>query len=190
MKVIVVAALGLSLTACNMIPAPLQDLSIVRIRLLAPDQLPTMPTRSPPDRRRDYLVLTLATRQNLIRKSTAAELNIYPMIVDCARRDRTLFAYGPYLDGFRVSDVDLDKDHPRYKELGSLSRRRFEYHLFIPVRGQIRLESDFNRRVPGYDLGRQPFDLCIRIGGGNMLGGHFRSNEVRVHFGPDTRAAR
>ncbi len=39
-----------------------------------------------------------------------------------------------------------------------------------------------------YDFTREPHDLCLRVGGGNVLGGHFLSNTVVVPSGDLKRA--
>ena len=73
-----------------------------------------------------------------------------------------------------------DYRKPRFATLLAEKADRFDYQIFVPMTGHLRSDADFNRPMPTYDLNRERRTLCVRIGGGNMAGAFFRSNEVQV----------
>ena len=164
----------------GIIPLPLQDIALIEVRAVNEIRPPLQSNDAPP-RGQPYLRVTLSSSQNLIAKGQRSELNIYPLVVDCTNRDASFFAYGPFYRGLHVSPLMTDSDNPAFDQLGRERARRYDYQIFIPISGRLRSESDFNRPMPSYHLseGRA---LCIGLGGGNMLGGRFRSNEVRLEF--------
>jgi hypothetical protein len=162
----------------GIIPLPLRDLGLAEARVVN-DVRPPLPSDDAPRQGESYLRITLSSAQNLIAKGQRGELNIYPLVVECANRDTSFFAYGPFYRGLHVSPLMTDSDNPAFDQLGREQAARYDYQIFVPMTGRLRSESDFNRQMPSYDL-RDGGTLCIGIGGGNMLGGHFRSNEVRL----------
>lgn len=169
------------LASCDFFPSRLRDLAFERVSYIPLGTTIHLQTQQPPDIKRAYLRIVVSSSQNLVAKSDAGELNIYPMVVECLRRGRELFAYGPYLDSMDVN-FRLAGDHPKRRWLASAKRARFSYDIFLPVTGQVRVENDRGGSYFPYDLIQQPNPVCLRIGGGNMLGGHFRSNELRLNL--------
>jgi hypothetical protein len=66
------------------------------------------------------------------------------------------------------------------KEMQSAtSRGTFEYQIYIDLARESR-RTPFDQVLPAYDLRHPSGDLCVRIHGGNMLGGSFDSNIATI----------
>jgi hypothetical protein len=167
--------------ACKIVPPGMNDLALVEARVVEPVSVPE--SRNPPQGPGPWLRLTLSSERNLVAMARDSELNSYPMVVDCADRDLGFYAQGPFRRGLHTA-IYTDDDDPRYEELRREEAAGYDYQIYIAMRGRLRSEADFNRPMPAYDLGRERRTLCIRLGGGNMLGGFFRSNEVRLTVPP------
>jgi hypothetical protein len=172
------AALCFLIYASGVVPPGLNDLVLKAARIVQGPGTPE--SRDGPRERGPYLRLAVFSGQNVTAMAENSELNTYPMIVDCANRDLSFFAYGPYQRGVHTSYLGLDRDHPRREHNRRAQEGGYEYELFLPVSGRLYSEADRNRPMPQYDLATESRTLCIRVGGGNMAGGHFRSNEVRL----------
>ena len=182
MKKAALAVCFLVLASCDVFPSRLRDLALEGVTFIPLGAAIHLQTQQPPDPKSAYLRIVVSSSQNLVAKSDAGELNIYPMVVECQRRERELFAYGPYLDGMDVSQGRLDGDHPQRPMLRSAQRPRFSYEILLPVTGKARIEDNQGGSYHPYDLIQEQRPVCLRIGGGNMLGGHFRSNELRLNL--------
>lgn len=161
------------------VPEPITDLRLVEVRRVPASALPSSDDlRETLAKRREAVwQVSLAGNARWIREVKQHELNSYATVVRCDERDRNIFGLGPYVghipvtyygDGFR-----------NYRPQSRIVR----YDIYLPETGRYRSESDFNARMPSYDLGSQPMALCIRIAGGAMHGAYNRSNEVRVEVG-------
>ena len=164
--------------AIGVVPPGLNDLVLDASSIV--EEPGAVESRDPPQGRGPYLRLALSSRRNVMAMAENSELNTYPMIVDCTNRDLSFFAYGPYQRGVHTSYLGLDHDHPRREDNRHAQGGRYEYEIFLPMSGRPFSEANRNRPMPQYDLATESRTLCIRVGGGNMLGGHFRSNEVRL----------
>ena len=159
-------------------PPRMDDLALSTAAFV--DQPVAPESRDRPELPGRYLRLTFSSRRNLTDVAENSGLNTYALIVDCADRDSGFYAYGPFQEGLHTSSVQLDSDNPRREGIRRRRAERHSYELFLPERGRLRSQADFNRPMPDYDLARQTRTLCIRLGGGNMAGGFFRSNEVQL----------
>jgi hypothetical protein len=167
--------------ACAIVPPGMNDVVLTEARVIAVALVPE--SRNPPRGRGPWLKLTLSSERNLVAMARNSELNTYPMVVDCADRDLGFYAQGPFRRGLHTANY-ADDDDPRYEGLRREETAVHDYQVYVAMRGRLRSESDFNRPMPAYDLSRDRRTLCIRLGGGNMLGGFFRSNEVRLAVPP------
>lgn len=167
--------------ASAIIPPGMNDMVLTEARMVDVASVPE--SRNPPRGNGPWLRLTLSSERNLVAMARNSELNTYPMVVDCADRDLGFFAQGPFRRGLHTATY-TDADDPRYEGLRREEAAGYDYQIYIAMRGRLRSEADFNRPMPAYDLGRDRRTLCIRLGGGNMLGGYFRSNEVRLTVPP------
>ncbi len=166
--------------ACAIVP-PGMTVVLTEARVVEDALVPE--SRDPPRGRRPWLRLTLSSDRNLAAMAHNSELNTYPLVADCADADLTFDSYGPYRHGLRTA-IYADRASARYEGLRREQAARYDYQIFVPMKGRLRSEADFNRPMPAYDLGRERRTLCIRLGGGNMMGGYFRSNEVRLEVPP------
>jgi hypothetical protein len=174
------AALCFLIYASGIFPPGMNDLALIEARVV---------TNADPVRSRDmtagpgpYLRITVSSSRNLIAMAQNSELNTYPMVADCAHRDLTFDSSGPYHGGLHTASTD--RENPRFAALRAETANRFDYQIFVPMAGRLRSDADTNRPMPAYDLARVPRTLCVRIGGGNMAGGFFRSNELRLPVPP------
>ena len=184
MKRLAIAVACILLAACDVFPSRLKDLAFERVTFVPAGSPLHFQTPYPSDAAEGFFRLTVSSSQNLVAKSDAGELNIYPMIVECSRRERELIVFGPFLDEIDVSDGD----HPKRAIFAAEKRTRFNYDLFIPVAGRVYVDDNQGGSYHPYDLVERPTEICVRIGGGNMLGGHFRSNELRLRINPPAEA--
>ena len=171
------AALCFLIYACGIFPPDMNDLTLVSARVVpAPE---TSDRRDRPYPAGPFLQLNFRSARNLIAMARNSQLNTYSLIVDCADRNLGFFAFGPYHAGLHTASYG-DGDHPQIESLRRERLDSYDYQLYVPMSGRLTSESDINRPMPNYDLTRERRTLCVRIGGGNMMGGFFRSNEVQV----------
>ena len=163
--------------AVGLIPPGMTDMVLVEARVVQQASVPE--SRGPPAPHGPFLRITFRSGRNLIAMAQDSELNTYAMVVDCANRDLTLFAYGPYHRGLHTA-VYTDRENPRFERLHREQAGHYDYQIYLPMRGRFRSEADFNRPMPAYDLRSGRRTLCVRLGGGNMAGAHFRSNEIHL----------
>jgi hypothetical protein len=156
----------------------MNDLTMTDARVVA--NADSLPSRVRPLGSAPYLRITVSSSRNLVAMARNSQLNTYPMIVDCADRDLSFDSSGPYHGGLHTAGSMDDRVNPRFAALRAETADRFDYQIFVPMAGRLRSDADFNRTMPAYDLAREPRTLCVRIGGGNMAGGFFRSNEARL----------
>lgn len=142
----------------------------------------------------EYLRIRVTTDRNLMDHASAHELNVWKEVWSCnLKPDRyamsEFIAPGPYVD-----EAPVPYPSPRgiaefYAAIDRVPGADLSYDIYVVPRwSQTSNASEANKeRAPPYDVmdGR---DLCLRIGGGNMLGGHFVGNTVRV-TSADMRAA-
>ncbi len=163
-------------------PPGMNDLTMTEARVVTntdPLTSGALPTGSGP-----FLRITVSSSRNLVAMARNSQLNTYPMVVDCADRDLSFYSWGPYHGGLHTAGSMDDYRSPRFAMLRAEKADRFDYQIFVPMTGRLLSEADVNRPMPAYDLAGNPRTLCVRLGGGNMMGGFFRSNEVRLTVPP------
>lgn len=102
-----------------------------------------------------HLVISVSTSTDLTERAHRFEMNTW-VDADACDRQLPIFALGPV----RGTNTELSG--------------RFSYQVFVSVRAA---EGHFDR---AYDLVERPTDICFRLRGGNMLGGRFVSQWIRV----------
>ena len=130
------------------------------------------------------LRVRLASDRNLVEHAAAHELNVWSEAWSCSKEpDRyaagEFIAPGPYSDEEPLPYTSRVSEF--YAATGKRPDSRLSYDIyFVPSWGQTKNAHESGKeRAPPYDLadGR---DVCLRIGGGNMIGGRFVGNTVRV----------
>jgi hypothetical protein len=164
--------------ASGIVPPGMNDLVLADARVVM--NASDLSSRYMPQGPGPFLRLTLSSSRNLVAMAQGAQLNTYPMVADCANRDLTFDSSGPYHRGLHTAGTMDDRKDPRFAALRTEKANSFDYQIYVPMAGNLRSDTDFNRPMSAYDLRRERRTLCVRIGGGNMAGGFFRSNEVRV----------
>lgn len=142
----------------------------------------------------EYLRIRVASDRNLMDFAATHELNIWKDVWSCDQTpDRyaagQFIAPGPHVDEVSIPYPSDKGVAEFYKGIGKAPGARLDYDVYVvPRQTQPSNAHEAGKEVaPPYDItdGR---DLCLRIGGGNMLGGHFVGNTVRVRSA-DIRAA-
>jgi hypothetical protein len=168
--------------ATGIFPPGMNDLIVTDTRVVADAR--SIGSRVRPLGVGPHLVITVVSSRNLVAMAHNSQLNTYPIVADCADRDLTFDSSGPYHGGLHTAGSMDDRLNPRFATLRTEKADRFDYQIFVPMTGRLRSGADFNRPMYAYDLGREHRTLCVRLGGGNMMGGFFRSNELRVAVPP------
>jgi len=163
-------------------PPGMNDLALTEARVVTTTD--PLTSRAMPTGRGPFLRITVSSSRNLVAMAQNSQLNTYPMVVDCTDRDLTFYSWGPYHGGLHTAGSMDDRLNPRFATLRAERADRFDYQIFVPMTGRLLSEADVNRPMPAYVLARDPRTLCVRLGGGNMMGGFFRSNELRVPVPP------
>lgn len=132
------------------------------------------------------LRVRISSEQNLVEKAVAHELNLWSEAWSCSGGPGR-FALGEFIAPGPFAAQEALPYGARYSAdefyaatgLGPDDRLTYEIYL-VPRWDHASNALESGRLVaPPYDLadGR---DVCLHIGGGNMLGGHFVGNTVRV----------
>lgn len=140
----------------------------------------------------EYLRIRVTSGRNLMDFAAAHELRIWQEVWSCDLSPDH-YAMGEFVDpGPYVDEVPLpyhSQTAAFYRAIGKAPGARLDYDVYVGPRwSQLSNASEgVKPRAPPYDItdGR---DLCVRLRGGNMLGGHFVGNTVRVRSA-DIRAA-
>lgn len=130
------------------------------------------------------LRIRLTSDRNLVVHSAAHELNIWSEVWSCSN-EPDQYAAGEFIAPGPYSDEEplpyISRPSGFYAATGRGPNSRLSYDIYlVPSWDQTKNAYESGKeRAPPYDLadGR---DICLRIGGGNMLGGHFVGNTVRV----------
>lgn len=134
----------------------------------------------------EYLRIRVATNRNLLDHASAHELNVWNEVWSCHQEpDRyamgEFIAPGPYVDEVLVAYASRRWGGEFYEAIRKGPGSALSYDIYVVPRWNKTSNAyEGNKeRAPPYDLmdGR---DVCLRIRGGNMLGGHFVGNTVRV----------
>lgn len=169
---------------------PVRDFALTEVKLVeraefrpcATDSITCLPSL-PYDR---MLRVRLASDRNLVEHAVAHNLNVWKEVWSCSTEpDRyasgEFIAPGPYADEQDLPYGSRRNADEFYAATGKRSGSRLFYDIYlVPRWDEAKNAYEAGKeRAPPYDLadGR---DICLRIGGGNMLGGRFVGNTVRV----------
>jgi hypothetical protein len=136
-----------------------------------------------------YLEVSVSSTVDIGGMAEVGDLNIWTQQSFCDEADPSivdedgLFLLGPYFRGIPLPMGQSPEEEAQYQRAIASDRAgaRHVYNLYLPVRdeptpGQI----SGGHPPPPYDLAARPQAICLLIGGGNMVGGLFRSNMVVV----------
>jgi hypothetical protein len=164
--------------------SPIRDLALVEVRRVHAAELPETGLRVDSSLRAKYIRedatlqrITLSGTAKWISEVTRQELNSYPIIVRCDRRDAEVFSLGPYISGDPIP-IELEES-----EAASPASGTALYTIYLPETSRYTSRRVLNAKMPTYDLRAERIELCIRLAGGAMHGAYGESNEVRVLVG-------
>ena len=124
-----------------------------------------------------FLLVRITTAENLIRISQTKSLIVDPQVRFCerSRKRYRLNVSGMSLNGRSLFERMLDGPDQRYDH-----ERTYDVLLYVTLKeNTFAKEYNPNLSHAGHDLRRNPDDLCISVGGGN-LGTRIYSNTIRV----------
>jgi hypothetical protein len=144
-----------------------------------------LPSPFPPN----HLVgkILVATMEDIRAIARQSDLNVVSDLTICEAGAYVLTWGDLFFSGVEIHDGPDDKPiNILYQERAALHKKGepYLYEIYFEPsstrdeRKRPRLGNP-DEFVP-YDLSRKPIDLCLRMGGGNMLGGHFSSNTVKI----------
>ncbi len=132
------------------------------------------------------LRVRISSDQNLVEKAVAHELNLWSDAWSCSGGPSRFaagefIALGPYAAQEALPYGARDAADEFYAATGLGPDDRLTYEIYLVPRWDHASNAHESGRLvaPPYDLadGR---DVCLHIGGGNMLGGRFVGNTARV----------
>lgn len=130
--------------------------------------------------------IDIATQSDVVGIVDASGSTLWAELTICQSPVRVV-DYGVSYKGLDLFDAGLNKEiRAQYLELAGAHNptEPFTYQVYFDPRGmQTEMKAPQPRQSSLYepvDLTREPRDLCLRIGGGNELGGSFGSNTVVV----------
>lgn len=134
----------------------------------------------------EYLRIRVTTDRNLMDVAVAHELNIWKEVWSCdSAPDRyamsEFIAPGPHVGEYGLPYGSSQEAEGFYAATGASPGSVLSYDIYlVPRWSEIsNAHEGTKERAPPYDItsGR---DICLHIGGGNILGGRFVGNTVRV----------
>lgn len=132
------------------------------------------------------LRVRISSGQNLVEKAVSHELNLWSDAWSCSGEPNRFaagefIAPGPYASQEKLPYGAQNAADEFYARTGLGPDDLLTYEIYLVPRRDVASNARESGRLvaPPYDLadGR---DVCLHIGGGNMLGGHFVGNTVRV----------
>jgi hypothetical protein len=177
------------LTGCALFIPDVQDLRLVDVQPVehgtADVKLLGEPAHDPPP---NYVIarIDIVTQSNLAAFADASELTLWAELKIC-QAGATVHNYGISYADVELFDVAFNKE-TRLRYLDHAAEHKpavpYIYQAYFDPRSARSQAKAPELGQPDlyepYDFAREPRDLCLRIGGGNMLGGHFESNTVVV----------
>lgn len=134
----------------------------------------------------EYLRIRVTTDRNLMDLAAAHELNLWKEVWSCdSSPDRyamsEFIAAGPHVREYALPYGSSREAERFYTATGTSPGSVLAYDIYlVPRRSETSNAYEGTKeRAPPYDISNGR-DICLRIGGGNMLGGRFVGNTVRV----------
>ncbi|MDP3368667.1 MAG: hypothetical protein U1E18_02180 [Brevundimonas sp.] len=136
----------------------------------------------------------MTTDRNLMDLAVAHELNLWKEVWSCdSAPDRyamsEFIAAGPHVREYALPYGSSREADRFYTATRTSPGAVLDYDIYlVPRRSETRNAYEGTKeRAPPYDITSER-DICLRIRGGNMLGGRFVGNTVRV-MSAEIRAA-
>ncbi len=183
------AATSMPLTGCAIFIPDVHDLRLLDVRPVEQGAANIEAWGEPAhDRPVNYVIgrIDLVTQSDVVGIVDASGLTFWTELTIC-ETGATVPAYGVFYKGVELFDVGINEEiRARYLE------RAGQHNPAEPFTYQVYFDPRSTRsqvKAPGlgqpdlyepFDFTREPRDLCLRIGGGNMMGGYFKSNTIVV----------
>jgi hypothetical protein len=180
-------------------PAGVRDLQLEAIDHVRRTSLETRDHHGPQtwEQYDSFLRVDFSTSIDLAASAENSSLNLWLAASYCPMSDpldsrRDIQWAGPYFQDVGLPIWEAGEEE-RYKTLAALhpADRRHVYNAYLipkmPERADIRYGKP---RLPAYDLSAPLADVCLLVGGGNMLGGILKSNVITIPRGALVEALR
>jgi hypothetical protein len=129
--------------------------------------------------------IIVVTKSDLHDMAERYELNIWRELTICDSGATVDSRVSVYYEGVRVEygrkDAEIQKLY-RARAAAHAGNDPYTYEIYFQPRSNFKVTKGPGHpwHYDPYDFIREPRDLCLRIGGGNMLGGNFVSNTVVI----------
>jgi len=177
------------LSGCSLFIPDVHDLHLVDVQ---PSKYvmdsPRTPGRGVGDQSPDHWIgrIDVATQSDVVNIVHASELTLWARLTIC-QSGAAVPNYGVTGKGLELFYVGVENDlYARYLERAGQDRsgEPFTYQIYFDLRSTRSQPKAPEQGQPDlfepFDLPKEPLDLCLQIGGGNMLGQSFKSNTVVV----------
>jgi hypothetical protein len=180
---------GIVLAGCVLIISGVYDLRFVDVE---PVKVGTLDLHDTWGDLRPHLPLsytigkvTVATKADIHEIGKDSELNIWHELTLCKTGALVIDWPAVYYRGVDIntnSTTEAVQSLYRDRAAAHKANEPYIYEIYFDPRSTRRLPRGVGQpwALEPYDLVHEPQDLCLRIGGGNMLGGYFASNVVVI----------
>ncbi len=176
------------LTGCGLFVPGVDDLSLVKVQSIEVGALDLHrawdnPTHKLPP---TYVVgkIAVVTKADIYEIGEQSELNIWNELTLCSTGARVADWSGVYYEGVDISYLSTEAIKALYRARAAAHKEGepYTYEIYFDPRSTRNEPQSVGHpwAFEPYDEIHEPRDLCLRIGGGNMMGGHFVSNTVVV----------
>jgi hypothetical protein len=177
------------LTGCVLFIPDVRDLRLVDVRAVEHGTANVKLLGKPAhDRPANYMIgrIDIVTQSDLVKIADASELTLWAQLKIC-QTEAKVFNYGISYEGVELFYVAINEEtRARYLDHAAEHKpaEPYTYQVYFDPQSTLNQakapELGYPDLYEPYDFAQEPRDLCLRIRGGNILGGHFESNTVAV----------
>ncbi|MGD0866564.1 MAG: hypothetical protein ABSA49_13510 [Rhizomicrobium sp.] len=176
------------LTGCALFVPGVDDLRFVSVQSIEVSALDLHDTLGnlAPKLAPTYVIgrIIVVTKADIHKIGEQSELNIWHELTLCKTGALVANWPGVYYEGVDINSnsTEATKSLYRARAVTHKEDEPYNYEIYFDPRSARSEPKGVGKpwAFEPYDEAREPRELCLRIGGGNMVGGHFVSNTVVV----------
>ena len=176
----------ISLAGCVLFVRGVDDLRLVDVQPVQVGAVDTLRTERP-NLPSSYVIggLVVATQADIRKIREESQLNIWYTLTICNTGTTVRGWAGVYEHGVNINPNPMIKSIQstyRHQATSHDDNEPYIYEIYFDPRSAYSepIRADYPWKYRAYDLVREPQDLCLRVRGGNMVGGRFASNTIVV----------